>query len=404
MLGTRGVRLGLLHPEIYEMQFHAIFLAAKAVKESKGGEMPHLELMIPLVAYEHELSIMREVAERVGGEHGFTHGEDYSVGTMIELPRACAIAKLIALEADFFSFGTNDLTQTALGFSRDDAEGKFLDVYLERKDPRPVAVRDDRRAGRRRARAHGGVDRARGEGRPQARHLRRARRRPGLDRRSSTATGSTTCPAPRSACRSPAWRRRRRRSPIRAAAGPADRRPVFAPKLRRRGGSRESGCDTGRAVSISVESAFAERMRALEAATLSPLATPSYPAVRAAAGGRLLPAHAVPARPRPDRALQDVPAAQAQDAGLRGAGGRPLPHAAHAHARGHRDLAHGRAGAAAQRGPHGGDRASGTTSATRRSGTSARTSWTAAAASASGAGSATTSTPCGWSTCSRTST
>jgi pyruvate,orthophosphate dikinase len=132
MLGTRGVRLGLLHPEIYEMQFEAIFLAARAVRE-RSGDAPHLELMIPLVAYEHELSIMRELATRVGQEHGLTAGEDFSIGTMIELPRACAIAKLIAREADFFSFGTNDLTQTALGFSRDDAEGKFLDVYLDRK-------------------------------------------------------------------------------------------------------------------------------------------------------------------------------------------------------------------------------------------------------------------------------
>jgi pyruvate, orthophosphate dikinase len=128
MLGTRGVRLGILYPEIYEMQTHAIMRAAKAVDEP-----PHPEIMIPLVAYEHELEIMRELVVRVGNEHGMTAGEDYTVGTMIELPRACFIANRIARHADFFSFGTNDLTQTALGFSRDDAESKFMQTYIDRK-------------------------------------------------------------------------------------------------------------------------------------------------------------------------------------------------------------------------------------------------------------------------------
>ena len=128
MLGTRGVRLGILYPEIYEMQTHAIMRAAKSVDEP-----PHPEIMIPLVAYEHELEIMRELVVRVGNEHGMTAGEDYTVGTMIELPRACFIANRIARHADFFSFGTNDLTQTALGFSRDDAESKFMATYIDRK-------------------------------------------------------------------------------------------------------------------------------------------------------------------------------------------------------------------------------------------------------------------------------
>ncbi len=128
MLGTRGVRLGILYPEIYEMQTHAIMRAAKAVDKP-----PHPEIMIPLVAYEHELEIMRELVVRVGNEHGMTAGEDYTVGTMIELPRACFIANRIARHADFFSFGTNDLTQTALGFSRDDAESKFMSTYIDRK-------------------------------------------------------------------------------------------------------------------------------------------------------------------------------------------------------------------------------------------------------------------------------
>ncbi|HTT28886.1 MAG TPA: pyruvate, phosphate dikinase [Solirubrobacteraceae bacterium] len=128
MLGTRGVRLGILYPEIYEMQVHAIMRAAKAVDEP-----PHPEIMIPLVAYEHELEIARDLVVAVGNEHGMREREDYTVGTMIELPRACFIANLIARHADFFSFGTNDLTQTALGFSRDDVESKFIPTYIEDK-------------------------------------------------------------------------------------------------------------------------------------------------------------------------------------------------------------------------------------------------------------------------------
>jgi pyruvate, orthophosphate dikinase len=127
MLGTRGVRLGVLHPEIYEMQIRAIFRAALAI-----AEPPRLEIMIPLVAYERELELMRGLVERVAGEEDASH-LDYSVGTMIELPRACFVANRIAEHADFFSFGTNDLTQTALGFSRDDVEGSFLNRYVETK-------------------------------------------------------------------------------------------------------------------------------------------------------------------------------------------------------------------------------------------------------------------------------
>ena len=128
MLGTRGVRLGILYPEIYEMQVHAILRAAKHAREP-----PHPEIMIPLVDYEHEIELMRELVVRVGEQEGLEAGRDYTVGTMIELPRACFVADRIARFADFFSFGTNDLTQTALGFSRDDVESKFVPVYLERK-------------------------------------------------------------------------------------------------------------------------------------------------------------------------------------------------------------------------------------------------------------------------------
>jgi pyruvate, orthophosphate dikinase len=127
MLGTRGVRLGVLHPEVYEMQVRAIVRAALAVSQP-----PHVEIMIPLVAYEKELELMRELVDRIVAEEG-GEGMDLAVGTMIELPRACFVADRIAAHADFFSFGTNDLTQTALGFSRDDVEGRFLTRYMERK-------------------------------------------------------------------------------------------------------------------------------------------------------------------------------------------------------------------------------------------------------------------------------
>jgi pyruvate,orthophosphate dikinase len=132
MLGTRGCRLGILYPEVYEMQVVAIVEAAKAVRE-RTGKAPHLEVMIPLVDYETELELMRDLVVGAAHERGLEVGRDFSVGTMIELPRACFLADSIAHHADFFSFGTNDLTQTALGFSRDDVEGKFLSTYLERK-------------------------------------------------------------------------------------------------------------------------------------------------------------------------------------------------------------------------------------------------------------------------------
>ncbi|HEX7291352.1 MAG TPA: pyruvate, phosphate dikinase [Conexibacter sp.] len=132
MLGTRGCRLGILYPEVYEMQAVAIAQAALAVRE-RTGKAPLLEVMIPLVDYESELELMRELVVSAAHERGLEVGRDFLVGTMIELPRACFLADSIARHADFFSFGTNDLTQTGLGFSRDDVESKFLAVYLERK-------------------------------------------------------------------------------------------------------------------------------------------------------------------------------------------------------------------------------------------------------------------------------
>jgi pyruvate,orthophosphate dikinase len=127
MLGTRGCRLGLQFPEIYEMQVRAIVGAARAVAD-RTGEAPLVEIMHPLVGFSEELRRLRELTERVAAEEPDV---EYLCGTMIELPRACVRADEIAEQADFCSFGTNDLTQTALGFSRDDAEGKFLTYYLE---------------------------------------------------------------------------------------------------------------------------------------------------------------------------------------------------------------------------------------------------------------------------------
>jgi pyruvate, orthophosphate dikinase len=127
MLGTRGCRLGLMWPEIYEMQVRAIVRAALAVKD-RTGHAPLVEIMHPLVGFGEELRRLRAMTVATATEEGDL---EYRVGTMIELPRACVRADEIAEHADFFSFGTNDLTQTALGFSRDDAEGKFLTRYLE---------------------------------------------------------------------------------------------------------------------------------------------------------------------------------------------------------------------------------------------------------------------------------
>jgi pyruvate,orthophosphate dikinase len=131
MLGTRGVRLAVLYPPIYAMQVRAIVEAAAAVGAT--GEVPHVEIMLPLIAYEKELDHVRSMVERAAAEAQREVGRDvpFSVGTMLELPRACLIADRIARHADFFSFGTNDLTQTTIGLSRDDVEGRFIGAYLE---------------------------------------------------------------------------------------------------------------------------------------------------------------------------------------------------------------------------------------------------------------------------------
>lgn len=130
MLGHRGCRVGLTYPEITEMQARAIFEAACEL--TKEGHKVYPEVMIPLAGHVNEIDIAREVIERVAEEVIEKHGvkPDYMIGTMIELPRAALTADEIAEKTDFFSFGTNDLTQTTFGFSRDDAEAKFLPHYL----------------------------------------------------------------------------------------------------------------------------------------------------------------------------------------------------------------------------------------------------------------------------------
>jgi len=130
MLGTRGARLGLLFPSLYEMQVRAVVDGALDVAAESGT--PEVEIMLPLIAYDDELVALRELVDRVVEQTLEDRGAglDVSIGTMIELPRACLVAGSIAGHAEFFSFGTNDLTQTTLGLSRDDAERGFLPEYL----------------------------------------------------------------------------------------------------------------------------------------------------------------------------------------------------------------------------------------------------------------------------------
>lgn len=133
MLGFRGVRLGIVYPEIYAMQARAVFQAqARLLAE---GRSPMVEVMIPLVGAPAELARMRDLVTKTHEKVCQATGRDlpYRLGTMIEVPRAALVADEIAEMADFFSFGTNDLTQTTFGFSRDDAEGKFLPTYLAEK-------------------------------------------------------------------------------------------------------------------------------------------------------------------------------------------------------------------------------------------------------------------------------
>ncbi len=129
MLGFRGCRLGISYPEIYEMQVRAIIRAAMQVQSEGKSIFP--EIMIPLVGHRSEIRVLRERLEKVVKSEDSEGSVRYKFGTMIEIPRACITADEIAHYADFFSFGTNDLTQMTFGYSRDDAEGKFLARYIE---------------------------------------------------------------------------------------------------------------------------------------------------------------------------------------------------------------------------------------------------------------------------------
>jgi pyruvate, orthophosphate dikinase len=150
MLGHRGCRLGMIHPEIYVMQAKAIFYAIAKVMQIGIDVKP--EIMIPLVGHVNELKEMRQLVIDAGMQVTKETGQeyDYLIGTMIEIPRAALTADQIAKEADFFSFGTNDLTQTTFGYSRDDAEGKFLQSYIENKvlPENPFAVLDQEGVGK----------------------------------------------------------------------------------------------------------------------------------------------------------------------------------------------------------------------------------------------------------------
>lgn len=149
MLGHRGCRLGLTYPEIYRMQVKAIFQALSQLQQEKIETFAEIE--IPLVIDEAELLYLKKQIMEIYQEVKQATGQEleFALGTMLELPRACLMADEIAREAEFFSFGTNDLTQTTLGFSRDDAEGKFIPVYLEKKimKDNPFAVLDRKGVG-----------------------------------------------------------------------------------------------------------------------------------------------------------------------------------------------------------------------------------------------------------------
>jgi pyruvate,orthophosphate dikinase len=150
MMGLRGCRLGIVWPEINEMQVKAIFQAACQLKKEGVNVIP--EVMIPLVGMISELKLVKTQLEKVAKEVIDSSGVDleYKFGTMIEIPRAALTANEIAAEADFFSFGTNDLTQMTFGFSRDDAEGKFIPIYLSKDilDDNPFEILDQKGVGK----------------------------------------------------------------------------------------------------------------------------------------------------------------------------------------------------------------------------------------------------------------
>ena len=360
MLGTRGVRLGILHPEIYEMQVRgdrsraARCASARAAARRGHGPARRLRARARAAA--------RPASSASAEREGLDASEDYLVGTMIELPRACLHGRphrrarrlLLVRHQRPDPDGARLLARRHRGRA---SSARYIDM----QDPRPLAVRDDRRA-----RASGSsCGWARGSG---------ARREPDLKLGVCGEHGgdpdsiaffhaqraSTTCPARRTACRSPGSPRRRRRSPARPSRA--------SPSCRAHPGTAWHG-RTVRSrrwdnVGMDVHRALRARRRGLRRPPgargrrerLRRGAARSYPARRRVPEEDCGAAHAAPARPRPDRPLQGVPPPQAQDAGLRRARGRPLPHAADPHARGHADRAHRGPGAAPQRGPRRGDR------------------------------------------------
>ena len=181
MLGLRGCRLGLMIPDFVKIQTRAILNAQIAVR--KAGGNPIAKIMIPLVGHVNELSATRALLEAEAEAVRAAAGGidvDYKFGTMIEVPRGALTADEIADHAEFFSFGTNDLTQMTFGYSRDDAEGGFLLKYVEDGilPVNPFQTLDDAVAGLMKV----AVDKGRAtKPGPRARHLRRARRRPGVD-------------------------------------------------------------------------------------------------------------------------------------------------------------------------------------------------------------------------------
>ncbi len=207
MLGLRGCRLGIVYPEVYEMQVRAIIEAA--VRLEREGVDAKPEIMIPLIGHINELrtveSNLRITAEKVAGEQGLS--PSYKFGTMMEVPRACLTAGAIADVAEFFSFGTNDLTQTTYGISRDDAEGKFLLQYVEQGilPVNPFQVLDAEgvgslmRQGAEAGRAVGPISRSEFAANTAVTQTRS---------RFAKKLGSTTSAARPTACRSPGWPRR----------------------------------------------------------------------------------------------------------------------------------------------------------------------------------------------------
>ena len=254
MLGLRGVRLGIVIPGLFTMQARAILEAAAA--RAKAGGDPRPEIMIPLVASVRELEIVKrriiDVAREVRDETGVDLA--FKVGTMIELPRAAVTADKIADAAEFFSFGTNDLTQMTWGFSRDDVEASFFSTYLAAGRLPGLPVRVPRHRGRRVTGAYGGPAGPRGTPRPAPRRLRRARGRPGVDpllRRGGAGLRLLLAVpgpgrAPRGRPLRPGWRLS---GP--AAAPPAPRRPARAPPSASAGAGRSSSSSQAEAIATT---------------------------------------------------------------------------------------------------------------------------------------------------------